>query len=328
MNKVITFNKMIKIQDYFNIEDKVYGEGTYGVIFKGKLKKPHDSKNSDIDYAIKFFKKDENNPALKIDYNSIYRELYLQSGLNHVGILPISYYQILPENIGSTAIVSPFMPNGSLHTLLDNESDNIINPNWNGTKRAISIFGISAAMAYIHQKGIIHRDLKTANILLDSKMEPKICDFGLSKVFDTEIQKSGCQTMRIGTLAYMAPELIIGGGNYGFEIDVFAYSMVLYELLTDFFPYFAQKYDFLKFLNGELRPNLDRKKLPEYFVNLIKKCWASDPKERPTFAQITKEMYDRWDEIFDSKIFGEDVDFDELDDYMQRAIDGLNLPGQ
>lgn len=327
MNRVITFNKMIKIEDHFTIENKVYGEGTYGVVYKGKLKSSSTiTPNSpQEEYAIKFFKKNNSNPAEIFDYNSIYRELFLQSGLVHVGVLPILYYQILPGNVGHTAIVSPFMENGSLHSILECEGISIKNDRWNGTKRAISIFGISAAMTFIHQKGIIHRDLKTANVLLDSKMEPKICDFGLSKSFDSEIENKGCQTMRIGTLAYMAPELIVGNGNYGFEIDVFAYSMVLYELLTDKFPYCNQKYDFMKFLTGELRPELDKNKISDYFCSLISRCWDSDPKKRPTFAQITNELYDMWDDIFDEKNFNEKIDFDELDEYMERAIDGLKL---
>ena len=89
---------------------------------------------------------------------------------------------------------------------------------------------ILKAVQALHKNGICHRDLKTGNILLDNKFNPKICDFG----FSTYIQKN--LKDKLGTPEYMAPEIY--KGNYdGEKVDIFALGVILFNLITGIYPF-------------------------------------------------------------------------------------------
>jgi serine/threonine protein kinase len=103
---------------------------------------------------------------------------------------------------------------------------------------------IASATAYAHQNGIIHRDLKPGNILVDKEGQPHILDFGLSKVVDSEqdcFEGSIMASMDgalLGTLAFMSPEQTTGNsGAIDIRTDVYSIGVMLYQALTNIFPY-------------------------------------------------------------------------------------------
>jgi serine/threonine protein kinase len=154
------------------------------------------------------------------------------------------------------------------------------------TRKSIIAFGIAAGVAYLHSRPapILHRDLKPANVLLDDNMEPVICDFGFSRYLDPEEQCA--RTLQLGTPIYMAPELWVSDDGYSFAVDVFAYGMILYELITGIHPFTGGK----ELTRAEIRAKIIQKGRPDFppdtdidWVEFIQNCWAQIPTDRPSF---------------------------------------------
>jgi len=105
------------------------------------------------------------------------------------------------------------------------------------TKEALAIvLGVAEGLAFAHQQGVIHRDVKPANILLTPSGEPKVSDFGVAKLMTSE---SAQTTMAVGTPSYMAPEQIEGKALDA-RTDVFGLAVLAYELLTGQRPFAAE----------------------------------------------------------------------------------------
>lgn len=137
---------------------------------------------------------------------------------------------------------------------------------------------VAEGMAYLHSRvpPIVHRDLKSHNVLQAKSGVLKICDFGLVRT-----RNAGA-----GTPSYMAPELF-SGKPYNASVDVYAFGVLLCELFSGEQPYYGYDYTDLrrKVPLGE-RPELPRFDTPEDIRQLIKQCWDADPNRRPAFDAI------------------------------------------
>jgi serine/threonine protein kinase len=139
---------------------------------------------------------------------------------------------------------------------------------------------------------IIHRDLKPDNIFLDEAWEPKIADFGFSKVVDPGISLN--QSDAFGTPIYQAPEIFEEQEcQYGYPVDVYAYGMLFNATVTGEVPYADLKIKGLRALRmkvlDEIRPRIGNNVDPKW-KELIKKCWNGNPGNRPTFSDIVSQM--------------------------------------
>jgi serine/threonine protein kinase len=179
----------------------------------------------------------------------------------------------------SYSIVTRYMEGGSLWDRIHNYPEGSLNP----TQKTCIALGIAHGMRTLHGLHVVHRDLKSPNILLDNRLFPKICDFGLSRFTDpTETRK--LMTQCIGTPQWMAPEQI--HGDYGRPVDVFAFGMLLYELLTEKVPYGERRdpaTSLLAAIGDGYRPPLTGEGEVE---KLIYRCWDQDSNKRPTFEEI------------------------------------------
>jgi serine/threonine protein kinase len=145
-------------------------------------------------------------------------------------------------------------------------------------------------MSYIHSRRIIHRDLKTLNVLLDRRNQPRVCDFGIS------VSGSGQpgREKPFGTASSMAPE---EHRNEAFDnsVDVYSFGILLWEMLTREVPFAGREPLQIMYavaMTGE-RPAIPES-APEPLERLITMCWAQDPKDRRTFSAIVWEfLYDR-----------------------------------
>ena len=316
----VLFSKLlVDLSKYKINESTSVGKGAFGVVHEAI--RPADKRHPEMKCAVKYL--ESTRYKTKDDQKSFHNEVGCQSSLKHVAILPLIGYTFPFQGRGNYAIVTQFMENGSLQQLNQKVDSGQAPENWD-TIKAINIFGIAAGMAYVHQHDVIHRDLKTENILLDENYYPKIADFGLSKVFEEGSQNQINQTLNVGTPIYMAPE-IIEDVHYSNKIDVFSYAIILYELTTQHKPWSHKKnlqvFNLLRFVKDGQRPTIRDREIPDKYVELIERCWDGDPDARPSFIEIVKLFMDEKEEFFDLSLVNEE----ELDDYIASAIEGLDF---
>ncbi len=134
-------------------------------------------------------------------------------------------------------------------------------------------------MHYLHSCNppVLHRDLKSLNLLLDESSRVKLADFGWTKGLDNYM------TGKIGTYQWMAPE-VIASQKYSEKADVFSYGIILWEIASREppFKHLSGLQVSLEVLNNDLRPPIP-KKTPEPFAKLMRKCWDREPSKRPSF---------------------------------------------
>ncbi|GMY11146.1 serine/threonine-protein kinase sty17 [Fagus crenata] len=143
---------------------------------------------------------------------------------------------------------------------------------------------VSKGMNYLHQNNIIHRDLKTANLLMDENEVVKVADFGVARVQT----QSGVMTAETGTYRWMAPE-VIEHKAYDHKADVFSFGIVLWELLTGELPYshLTPLQAAVGVVQKGIRPTIPKNTYPR-LTELLERCWQQDAAQRPDFSEITE----------------------------------------
>jgi serine/threonine protein kinase len=149
---------------------------------------------------------------------------------------------------------------------------------------------IARAMAFIHGHNICYRDLKPCNVGFDGDDTVRLFDFGCSRDLD---EADGRRlTPFVGTLRYSAPELIRGNTDYSIQVDIYAFSLLLWEILT-----FKKPFKDCRcptsienmVVHGEKRPPLDQVKVWDV-KPLLKFGWHKNPDLRPSFVLLVREL--------------------------------------
>jgi serine/threonine protein kinase len=148
---------------------------------------------------------------------------------------------------------------------------------------------VARALAYIHAHDLIHRDLKSSNVLVDRPARvAKLSDFGVSR---TQGDSEAVMTALTGTYRFMAPE-VIRGERYDGRADIYSYGILFNELLTGIMPYedtyLTPVQTATAVVSKNLRPRLVKTsdKVPASVVALIERCWDLDPEKRPSAEEI------------------------------------------
>ncbi|XP_003388129.1 PREDICTED: mitogen-activated protein kinase kinase kinase 13-A-like [Amphimedon queenslandica] len=145
---------------------------------------------------------------------------------------------------------------------------------------------ICTGMQFLHSKKLIHRDLKSLNVLVSDNHSMKITDFGVSRTLDHQFTKMTV----IGSVAWMAPELI-RSEPCSEKVDIWSFGVCLWELLTREEPYKDLNHGAVIYGVGSTTLSLPIPTgCPSDLKSLLQKCWQQKPKSRPSFSQIIEEL--------------------------------------
>lgn len=198
----------------------------------------------------------------------------------------VSLYAIIIEPYG---LIMEYMAGGTLKALLYNIKDQALLP-W--ARRKELAHDVIKGLTFLHDCHIVHRDLKSENVLLDSRGQAKLSDFGLSR--PTESAEESTKTAQdVGTTQWMAPELFEDDPQYTEKSDIYSYGMVLWEIASCKQPFLGidPRTVPVKVMRGQ-RETIPEN-TPEQFTYLIKTCWAQSPDERPTAEQLLGYMEEK-----------------------------------
>ena len=160
------------------------------------------------------------------------------------------------------------------------------------------IVKLARTISYAHQRGILHRDIKPGNILIDADGEPHLTDFGLARLIERESTITGTMMEGLGTPSYMAPEQAAGdAAQLTSATDVYGLGAVFYHLLTGHAPFVGgTTYETVRLvLETEPRqPRLWNPKIDRDLATICLKCIEKDPKRRYSSALALAEDLGRW----------------------------------
>ncbi|KAF9447984.1 kinase-like protein, partial [Macrolepiota fuliginosa MF-IS2] len=256
-------------------EDSPEASGGFGDIYKGR----HGNKNLCLK-VVRLPRKSEIVPTLK--------EGMVWGELCHPNILPFYGIYYLDERREQFCLVSPWMDNGNLVAYL---KDNPSKP------RMPFIHDIASGLEYLHHEQVVHGDMKGANVLVSDSGRACITDFGLSSipVDNTLVYSRGATTAAGFSSRWAAPEVLLAGGVcVTRKSDIWAFGCVCYEILVGRAPFHKCVTDtqiILKVLAGASPVgSVQPAQIDDEMWELIERCCARDPKDRPEFQEILEEL--------------------------------------
>ncbi|KAL6274779.1 hypothetical protein ACE6H2_025471 [Prunus campanulata] len=209
----LSFSFIVTSTNNFSLANKL-GQGGFGPVYKGNL--------LEHDIAVKRLSKNSRQGPLEFK-----NEVQLISKLQHRNLVKLLGCCIHREE---KILIYEYMPNKSLDSFIFDPTKRRL-LNW--TQRIHIIEGIAQGLLYLHKYSrlrIIHRDLKSSNILLDAYMNPKISDFGLARILSGN--ECRAKTNRVvGTYGYMSPEYVMHG-LFSTESDVFSFGVIVLEIVS------------------------------------------------------------------------------------------------
>ncbi|XP_024928469.2 calcium/calmodulin-regulated receptor-like kinase 2 [Ziziphus jujuba] len=256
----------------------ILGQGSFGPVYKANMQ------TGEV-VAVKVLASNS-----KQGEKEFQTEVSLLGRLHHRNLVNLVGYCV---EKGQHMLIYEFMSNGSLANLLYGEKERILS--WD--ERLQIVLDISHGIEYLHEGAVppvIHRDLKSANILLDRSMRAKVADFGLSKeeVFDG--RNSGLK----GTYGYIDPEYI-SSNKFTMKSDIYSFGIIMFELITAIHP----QQNLMEYINlagmshDGVDEILDEKLAGECnleevrrLASIAHKCLHKLPRKRPSIGEVSQAI--------------------------------------
>ena len=242
------------------------GTGGFSVVWK-----VFDKYTDNLEVALKIFAYEKGMDDVGI--RQFQKEYSLMANLNHQGLLRASHLDFFE---GSPYLVMPYCSKGSLASKLIEKGT--------FTEREIAtvLLQLSGALKYLHEEKILHQDIKPDNVLIDSKGNYLLTDFGISSRLRSTLRKSTTSNKAL-TLAYAPPERFAGKMQSVPESDVFSVGVLLFELASGDVPWMGAGGTVLKEDTGSIEISNEFSKQLEKWINL---CVQYNPDQRPSAKQL------------------------------------------
>ncbi|KAE9364832.1 kinase-like protein [Stipitochalara longipes BDJ] len=263
--------------------DELIGRGSFGRVYRGK-----DTTTARI-VAVKIIdidKSDTVSPRSADSFNEFLKEISALKILSENRARNINHV-IEALLVGESMwMITEYCGGGSVATLMKPTSPGGLQEKW-----IIPILReVAEALKWVHQAGIIHRDIKCANVLITEQGCVQLCDFGVAGTIETKLDK---RSTFIGTLHWMAPELFDSTLSYSKEVDIWAYGSMAYEIATGLPPNVTNGVSYER-LGTHLRdhpPRLEAGNYSNELRSLIAYCLEELPSSRPGIEQVQKHPY-------------------------------------
>ncbi|KAI4326269.1 hypothetical protein MLD38_031598 [Melastoma candidum] len=246
------------------------GLGSYGEVYRG------DWHGTEV--AVKrFLEQDISGESLE----EFISEVRIMKKLRHPNVVLFMGAVTRPPNL---SIVTEFLPRGSLYRLIHRPNNQL-----DERRRLRMALDAARGMNYLHNCNpvIVHRDLKTPNLLVDRNWVVKVCDFGLSRMKHSTFLSSRSTA---GTAEWMAPE-VLRNEPCNEKSDVYSFGVILWELATLQQPWGGMNPMQVVGAVGFQHRRLDIPgDMDPTVAEIIEKCWQTDPNLRPTFAEIMNAL--------------------------------------
>ncbi|KAI5120410.1 hypothetical protein M0805_006911 [Coniferiporia weirii] len=258
------------------------------------------------------------------------KELRIWCRLDHPNVHPfLGFFFVRNGDKTYPSLVSMWMENGTISAYLDLHPDCDLKQ---------MILGITEGIEYLHENNIVHSDIKPENILISPLGEPRICDFGISRMLSMSKDSEGSSTAGglKGTVRFTSIELLNTGSDQELNVhskasDIWAFGMTVLVLLTKKRPYSHLSNDIqviVAIMHGELPPiPEDYETWPGLHKDLWKlcsRCWNSDPLKRPSMSDISSDLKSLSDHVEGSDTEAIDHD-DSCASFKEGSVDLTNV---
>ncbi|KAL2212666.1 serine/threonine protein kinase, STE family, STE20-related [Sarocladium strictum] len=262
---------------------ELIGKGSFGRVYKATA---HETNKLVAVKIINIEEGDTLNPKMADTYSDLLKEINALKLLRDSGAKNINHV-IEAVPVGQSMwVITEYCAGGSVATLMKPTAPDGLQERW-----IIPILReVAEAMKWVHGQGIIHRDLKCANVLVTEVGDVQLCDFGVAGVVETKFDK---RTTVIGTPHWMAPELFDNTASYGMEVDIWAFGAMVFEMASGLPPNAAARITPDR-LGSHLKshtPRLDGDQYTAGLKDLVSFCLHNDPRKRPTIEQIQRHRY-------------------------------------
>lgn len=267
---------------------ELIGKGSFGRVYKG-----WDTGSGRL-VAVKIIDIDEGdtlNPRLADTYSDFMKEVNALKVLSNTKAKNINHViEALP--VGKAMwMITEYCAGGSISTLM--------RPTPRGLKERFIIIilrEVAEAVKYVHAAGIIHRDLKCANVLITETGGVQLCDFGVAGMMEHSFDK---RSTFIGTPNWMAPEMFGRNPRYGKEVDIWAFGSMAYEMATGMPPNAMSGVtgpEMGNYLKQHI-PRLDGDHYSDGMKDIVAYCLEERPEDRPTIEEVQNHFFIRDTEI-------------------------------